>query len=178
MQFTLKSVCLFLLLVATGCRTYGDYDSADAFVAKIREAAEQSFRHYDRALTERDALQRATDADNSLMPVFERFAVAVDEHALLVEEHHKAARRASSSNNILFQWVGPDTNRGLHRLYGAIISDQQVISDRYDEVRRALLELTGMAAFVAPDEEDRRYMAPHFYRRQSEGATIAQILAQ
>lgn len=178
MQFTLKPVCFFLLLVATGCRTYGDYDSADAFVVKIREAAEQSFRHYDRALAERDVFQRAADADSALAPLFARFAVAVDAHALLVEEHHRAARRASSSNNILFQWVGPDTNRDLHRLYGAIISDQQVISDQYDEVRRALLELTGMPALVTPDEEDRRFMAPHFYRRQSEGATIVQILAQ
>lgn len=178
MQFILKPVCLLLLLLATGCRTYGGYDSADAFVAKIREAAEQSFRHYDRALVERDALQRAADADSSLAPIFARFAAAVDEHALLVEEHHRAARRASSSNNILFRWVGPDANRGLHRLYGAIISDQQVISDQYDEVRRALLQRASMPVLVAPDENDRRYMAPHFYRRQSEGATISHILTQ
>ena len=172
---------LLVLFVAAGCRTYGGYGSAEDTLAKIQEATQRFAEDYQRAQGERDALQRAAAADPALAEVAERFAAVVEQQGAMVEEHRRTAEEASAGGNILFAWVGPDAYRRLHRTYGALISDQQIIQDRYAEVLGALEEAVGTATMMKTPEEGRYQVAPHFYNRTEYAKTqrsAADILAQ
>ena len=173
---------LLLVFVASGCRMYGGYGSRAATFEKIQQATQRFAEDLERARGERDALQRAAAADPALVDFAERFAAVVERQGAMVAEHQALAADASAGGNILFEWVGPDNYRQLHSLYGAIISDQQIIEDRYDEV---LMDLQQALGAMTPAErvplQSRYQVAPHFYERiryASGQRSVADILAQ
>ncbi len=172
---------LLFAFVMAGCRSYGGYNSTVELHGKIQEATVNFAADYGRAQGEREALQRAAAADPALAPLAERFAAVVEQQGALVEEHEALAAEASASNNILFAWVGSDAYRRLHRTYGALISDQQIVQDRYVEVLRDLRQAVGAPPAPAAEEEGRYQIAPHFYKRIEYAlsqSTVADILAQ
>ena len=173
-----------MLLIAfgvAGCRTYGGYGSSEDMLGKIQQATQRFAEDYERAQGERDALQRAAGDLPALAALAERFAAVVERQGALVEEHRTVAEQASAGGNILFAWVGPDTYRRLHRTYGALISDQQIVQDRYAEVLRDLQQAVGGAPTRTVQEEGRYQVAPHFYNRIEYALaqrSVADILAQ
>ena len=174
---------LLLVVVASGCRTYGGYGSSEDMLEKIQQATQRFAEDYERAQGERDALQRAAGGDASLAPLAEQFAAVVESQGAAVAAQQALAQEAAdrTGSNILFAWVGPDDYRWLHRAYGALISDQQIIQDRYGEVLRALKETVGMTAASTMEEEGRYQVTPHFYKRieYAQGQqSVADILAQ
>ena len=171
---------LLLAFIAAGCRTYGGYDSAEKTLDEIREATERFAEDYERAQGERDALQRAAGNNPALGALAERFAAVVEHQGMVVEEHRTLAEEASAGGNILFAWVGPDSYRKLHRTYGAIISDQQVVHDRYAEVLRELQQAVGGEAPAMVREEGRYQVTPQFYKRivSAQQKSVTDILAQ
>ena len=172
---------LLLALMTSGCRTYGGYGSSEAMLGKIQQATQRFADEYQRAQGERDALQRAAGSNPALATVAERFAGVVEHQGMVVEEHQALAANASDGGNILFAWVGPDSYRTLHNTYGALLSDQQIVRDRYAEVLLDLQQaVSGTAAMMVP-EEGRYQVAPHFYKRiEMSGSrrSVNDILAQ
>ena len=174
---------LLLVFVAAGCRTYGGYGSTEVTLEKIQQATQRFAEDYERAQGESAALQRAADADASLAALAQRFTDVVGGHGEAVAAQQALAAEAAerTGSNILFAWVGPDDYRWLHRTYGAIISDQQIVQDRYGEVLGDLKEAKGMASAASVEEEGRYQVAPHFYKRieYAHGQqSVADILSQ
>ena len=172
---------VFLLaLVASGCRSYGSYGSREEIYGKIQQATQLFAEELERSRGEQDALQRAAAAHPALADFAERFAAVVERQAAMVEQHQALAEAASAGGNILFAWVGPDSYRRLHSTYGAIISDQQIVRDRYAEVLMDVQQAVGGPAQRVP-VQSRYQVAPHFYERlryASAQRSVADILAQ
>lgn len=171
---------LLLALVASGCRSYGDYGSREEIYGKIQQATQLFAEDLERSRGEHDALQRAAAADPTLADFAERFAAVVERQAAMVEQHQALAEAASAGGNILFAWVGPDSYRRLHSTYGAIISDQQIVRDRYAEVLMDVQQAVGGPAQRVP-LQSRYQVAPPFYERlryASAQRSVADILAQ
>ncbi len=174
---------LLLAFVASGCRTYGGYGSAEDLPGKIQQATQRFAEDYGRAQAERDALQRAATANPALDALSVRFAEVVAQQGALVEEHQRLADAAAGrgGSNFLFAWVGPDNYRWLHRIYGAIVSDQQLIRDRYAAVLRAVQQTVGGAPDQPVAEVGRYQVAPQFYKRIESAfapRSVADALAQ
>lgn len=158
---------LLLALTLTGCRTYGgDYGVREAMLSRIEQANQRFAESLERARGEREALQRAARSNPALTPLAARYAAVVARQEETVETHRMMAEGLTARSNILFTWVGPDAYRTLHNTYGAIISDQRILQDRYDKVLRAVEQAVGGsdAARTAP-EEGRYQLIPPFYQR-------------
>ncbi len=173
---------LLLALVASGCRSYGSYGSREEIYGKIQQATQLFAEELERSRGEQDALQRAAAANPAWAGFAERFAAVVERQEAMVEEHQALAEAASAGGNILFAWVGPDSYRRLHSTYGAIISDQQIVRDRYAEVLMDVQQAVGLTIPAQRVPLQSRYqVAPHFYERiryASGQRSVADILAQ
>ncbi len=173
---------LLLALVASGCRTYGSYGSEEELLGKIQQATRLFAEELERSRGEQDALQRAAAANPALADFAERFAAVVVRQEAMVEEHQALAQGVSAGGNILFAWVGPDSYRRLHSTYGAIISDQQIVRDRYAEVLMDMQQAVGTTTSVQRVPLQSHYqVAPQFYERiryASGQRSVADILAQ
>ena len=174
---------LLFVFVAAGCRTYGGYGSTEEMLEKIQQATQRFAEDYERAQGERDALRRAASKDASLAALAERFAAIVEHQGAAVEAQRALAAEAAehAGSNILFAWVGPDSYRKLHRTYGAIITDQQIVQDRYGEVLRDVKQAMGASSVLSVEEQGRYQVAPHFYKRLEYAhgqQSVADILAR
>lgn len=173
---------LLLALVASGCRTYGGYGSSEETLEKIQQATQRFAEELERSRGEQEALQRAAASDPALAVFAERFAAVVESQEAVVAEQQALAEEASAGGNILFAWVGPDTYRRLHKTYGAIITDQQIIRDRYAEVLTDLQQAVGATTPAEQVPLQSRYqVAPQFYERiryASGRRSVADILSQ
>lgn len=172
---------LVLVLLVTGCRTYGAYDAREKTLEEIQQAAERFAEDFERARAERDALQRAAASNSALTPFIERFDAILERQETLVAEQQTLAAEADAGTNPLFAWVGPDSYRHLHRAYGAMVTDQRIIRDRYRMVLDDLALAQGTMAAPGRIEELGRYqVAPQFYQRlinTSERRTVAMVLS-
>lgn len=172
---------LLLALATSGCRTYGGYGSAEETLEQIQEATQRFAGDLERARGEQEALQRAAAANPALAALAERYTAVVERQAAVVAEQQALAETSSAGGNILFAWVGPDAYRRLHSTYGAIISDQQVIRDRYAEVLMDLQQAVGDSASAHGVMHQSRYQVrPQFYERirsASGKRSVAEILA-
>ncbi len=173
---------LLLALVASGCRTYGGYGSTEETLGKIQQATQLFAEELERSRGEQEALQRAAAANPALAAFAERFAAVVERQEAVVAEQQALAEAAHAGGNILFDWVGPDSYRRLHSTYGAIISDQQIVRDRYAEVLMDLQQAVGATTPAQRVPLQSRYqVAPQFYERiryASGQRSVADILAQ
>ncbi len=171
---------LLLALVASGCRTYGGYGSTEETLGQIQQATQLFAEELERSRGEQEALQRAAAANPALADFAERFAAVVERQEAVVAEQQALAEAAHAGGNILFDWVGPDSYRRLHSTYGAIISDQQIVRDRYAEVLMDLQHAVGATTLARRVPLQSRYqVAPQFYERLHSGQrSVADILAQ
>ena len=166
---------LALLLVASGCRTYGDdYGNEEATLEGIAEANEQFADDLARARTELGTLRRVAAANPALEPLAEQYAELLVAHEVVLDVHRDMAAKLDAGDSIWDQtiggWVGGGDYRPLHRAYGAIISEQQIVRDRYDELVRNALITTGRDSLnyvwaLEPYPEGRYYVIPPQYER-------------
>ena len=175
-----------LLPLLAGCRMYGGSERSDFLLEKIQEASLAVEADHARVRSETGALRRAAQEIDALLPFADRLAAHMVRLGAVVEEHQAFAVEAEDANtgilrrNILSSWVGTDRYRRLHRIYGAMISDRQVMSDRYDAVLLDLRAELGMPWEHAVREEGRYQIAPQFYARIERSAAhlgLTDILA-
>ncbi len=150
-------IAVVLLAVAlTGCRTYGDYGSADKTIDKISKANEAFARAHERAQTNADALRRASISSEALKPYAEEYDSIVTEHRRMVEEHSQAFGELSGR---VFLYSA------ANRLLGAIVSEQNMIENRYAEVAREAASAVGLESSDHPRPPYSYGLVPPYFER-------------
>lgn len=135
------------LLILSGCRTYGGYDTKP----KIYEAMQKAVQSFEAKLepTKADLQtleQAATEAD-TLQSLAEEFQALVNEHESLLEAQRGRVER-----------LGPDaTYRNLHQAYGATVTEQRMMERKYQRAIRTVHATVQDTVVQASSETDRRY---------------------
>lgn len=139
----IRTLCLLTaLLLFTGCRTYGGHGSEEATYAQILEALDRYEAFAERMQADAQELANASDQNPLAASYSLRFAdIVVAQEATLDKIRHLAAGVSSGSSY-----------RALNRTLGAVISEQEVIDDRYDRL---------VADIINDPELDRQ--APYMY---------------
>ncbi len=136
---------LGLLIVLSGCRTYGQYGNEEAMLNEIQTANDQFVSQLDRAQADAELLQRAAEENADLVSLMERYEAALEIHAGMVEEHADLLRQAEERSG---------NHRVLRRNFGAIVTDHGEMRNRY---RRILREVD---LVVNPEEAALRHLEP------------------
>jgi hypothetical protein len=135
-----------ILALVAGCRTYGGYNSEEATYQQILIAI-------DELEAETSDFERRLGAVRSSIPVDELDRLA-NSRSQLVAEYRQIADRLSGSSS----------HRELRRIYGAIISDRQILNDHLTR-----LEMASSESFAAPvrhaDLRTNYQIVPVFYHR-------------
>ncbi len=167
----MKARLLVVLLVALGgCRMYGSQQSVASLEDAIRQEAVVWTAIRDGVKVEADALLGHAADDEVLAPLAEHLQRLADDYEVMATKMVSDAESASEGggllrSNPLAAWVGPDRYRSLHRVYGAMVAQRQVLADRY-EVLRSELQAHVMGTGAMGLQEVARYqVAPPFYRR-------------
>lgn len=149
---------LALLLATTGCRTYGGHGSEEGTLDQIEQANSDFASRLDRARSDLEMLQQSAQANSgleSLVPVYQQ-VVSMHEDKLALHREYADA-------------LGSDSGyREISRKYGAIISDQRLVTIRYQEMHervRQALQTADTATAESAALESRYQVVPLFYRR-------------
>lgn len=145
---------MLVLLVLGGCRTYGAYDNEEQTLEEIAEANAVFADELERARADLATLDAAASGDARLAEPAVVFGATLALHELALAAHLLAAEE-----------VDDDDYRELHRLYGAIISDQQIIRDQYAYALAGLDTSVAATPAEDPGMQARYYVVPPYYER-------------
>jgi outer membrane murein-binding lipoprotein Lpp len=136
------------LLLLSGCRTYGGYDTKPKTYAAMQKAVHSFEADLKRTRTDLQALEQAATEADTLQSLAEEFQSLVDEHNSLLETQRDRVER-----------LGPDaTYRNLHRAYGATVTEQRLMRQKYQRVIRTVhATVQDTVAHEASSETDRQY---------------------
>lgn len=147
---------LAVVLLASGCRTYGAYDNEAKLLDEIRRANILFAEDYERAQGNLTTLKATAASNDRLASFVEPFGEVVEVQEAILDQHRMMAEDAEANDG---------NYRLLNRTYGAIISDQAIISDRYVALLAEMQHtVDSTSGFVVP-EEGRFQVAPQFYDR-------------
>lgn len=160
MRFPSLARCLpglaLLLLLATGCRTYGGYGTEEALPRQMQQAVEQFADDLDRARSDVEMLAEAADQNSALAPVVEQYEHVIGRHEAFLDVHRQLVDR--------FQDDG--AYRALHRNYGAMISEQRLVETWYQELHRRVQRVQhGQPAVGEVPPASRYAVNPSYYDR-------------
>ncbi|HMB93532.1 MAG TPA: hypothetical protein VKP65_21950 [Rhodothermales bacterium] len=147
---------LVIALLASGCRTYGNYNNEEKTLDEIRRSNTLFEAEYEKAQGNLNTLTAAADANERLAPFATSYEAVVDVHEAVLQQHQILAEEAESNDG---------DYRLLNRTYGAIISDQQVVRDRYEALLADMQHAVDSTAGFTILEESRFQIAPQFYDR-------------
>lgn len=155
---TLRFLPLLLLLVVTGCRTYGGYGTETVLHEQMQEANRQFSDDLQRAKADLATLKAAADTSEMLQPMVERFQNNIDEHTAVLDQHRQMTEDLAGSGNY----------RALHRAYGTITTDQRVMRKKYNRtVERVHAAVTGTTvASGEPFNQSFYFVQPFEYTRE------------
>ncbi len=120
-----------LLLLGSGCRTYGGYDTEEIALKQIEQANRQFAQALEQARADAEALNASLAGHPAWVPAVSAFGHLVAEHAALLEAHRALyARLAEEGGSYL------DVSRAL----GAVVSEQRRIQDGYGRILAGLQE--------------------------------------
>lgn len=144
------SVPLFVfvtLLVLSGCRTYGGYDTEAKNFEAMQNAVQSFEDDLNRAQAELQTLEEAATSD-TLQALADRYQDHIHEHEALLETQQERVRRLS-----------PDASyRTLQRAYGATVTEQQMMDQKYQRVVRTVqATVQDAASEETPSTSTRRY---------------------
>lgn len=148
------------LVLLTGCRTYGSFDSEELTVLEIIETHEQFVQELQRAQADLDALQRAGATNPLLAAAADEWAYAVGAHEIYADAHALLVEEAIEHE---------DDYRRVHRIYGAMISEVNLAGDRYRAIQRGLQDaiLAGQTDAIRDDipYQSRLQVAPYYFQK-------------
>lgn len=136
------------LLILSGCRTYGGYDTKPKTYAAMQTAVHSFEADLKRTKADLQRLEQAATEADTLQSLAEEFQSLVDEHNSLLEtQRHRVER------------LGPDaTYRNLHRAYGATVTEQRLMRQKYQRVIRTVhVTVQDTVVHEASPETDRQY---------------------
>lgn len=147
---------LALMLLLTGCRTYGGYDTEARTYAQMQQANSQFADDLTRAEGELDALQNAAASNASLQPIAEQYAAFVDEHRETLQTHQGLVESLSADTDY----------RTLSRQYGRMVTEQRMLAQNYRSLtERVYAVVTGNPEPTRVVPESESYTTPYIYRR-------------
>lgn len=165
-HFAVRVSLLAALVLLTGCRTYGSYDSTNLTLTEI-EAANQLFEgELSRAQAELATLQQAASQNPMLADVAEAYAGAVALHEDMLAQHQAYAEEASEHRR---------NYRVQHRTFGAISAEQMIVKERYYRA------LSSGAHAVSLVDAGRYQVSPPYYVRaalQARAMTADELIRQ
>lgn len=119
---------LAVLLVLSGCRTYGGYDTK----AKNYEAMQNAVQSFEEALSraqvDLQTLEEAATSDtletDTLRGLARQLQEHIDEHKALLEAQHERVDRLDADA----------AYRTLQRAYGATVKEQRIMEQKYQHL--------------------------------------------
>ena len=145
---------MLVLLVLGGCRTYGAYDNEEQTLEEIVEANAVFADELERARADLATLDAAASGEARLVGPAVVFGATLALHELTLAAHLLAAEEVDEGDY-----------RELHRLYGAIISEQQIIRDQYAYALAGLDTSVAATPAEDPGVPGRYYVVPPYYER-------------
>ena len=148
----MSCLALSLLLVGSGCRTYGARGDVEAAYNQIEQAVEQFTLELERAQSSYEALRQQEDGSEVVDTLPARYASLLKQHKVILLEQRMQLEELRDS----------DDYRAVSRTLGAVISEQDIMMDHY----QALLASVGDATDEAVDQahqESPYFITPPFY---------------
>ena len=116
-------------LLLGGCRTYGDkYDTKPKTYQALQNAVQTFENELDRAETDLKTLEAAASKADTLQPMAEHFEGLHEEHDSLLQTQRDRIERLSPTS----------TYRNLHSAYGATVTEQRIMRQKYQRVLRTV----------------------------------------
>lgn len=145
---SLLPLLLVGLLVLGGCRTYGGYDTKPKTYQALERSVNSFSDELDRARTEFRALEEAAAASDSLQALAEEYQALLAEHESLLNKQRSRVERLSPGSGY----------RTLHSAYGATVTEQRMMGQKYRRVTRTVrATVQGADAEQAGSDGERRY---------------------
>jgi hypothetical protein len=162
---------LALLLATTGCRTYGGYGSEEGTVAQIQQANADFDSRLDRARSDLELLQQSAQENPSLEGLVSVYEQVVAMHEDKLALHQSYAEGLTEDSGY----------REISRKYGAVISEQRLVSIRYQEMHERIQQTlrTGETSTESAALQSSYQVVPLYYRRaenQASGLTMRDAL--
>lgn len=121
-------VALAGLLLFSGCRTYGGYDTKPKTYAAMQKAVQSFETELNRSKTDLQKLTSAAEEADALRPLSEQFQDLLDEHESLLKKQNDRVERLSEESSY----------RNLHAAYGATVTEQRLMKQKYQRVIRTV----------------------------------------
>lgn len=152
-------VSLLVVLLVTGCRTYGGYGTEEETHQQIKVANRQFADELERARADLNLLESAASGNGALQPLLRRYDSLVTVHETMLAGHRAIAENLEGSGDY----------RELNRAYGAIITDGRLHQDQYQRViADVVATVSGDSTFMLAEAippENRYFVAPIFYQQ-------------
>ena len=151
-----RSTLLFVLaalLVLSGCRTYGGYDTKAKNYEAMQNAVQAFEEELSRAQADFQTLEDAASADtletDTLKALARQFQDHIDEHEELLKVQRERVDRLDADA----------AYRTLHRAYGAMVTEQRMMEQKYQRVIRTVqATVQDDEVEAASADSTRRYM--------------------
>lgn len=116
------------VLVLTGCRTYGNdkYDTGPKTYQAIQQTVDQMEQELGRAQSDLRRLEAAAASMDTLQTLAARYRSFVQSHEAALAGHRAQAEQLAAGSSY----------RTLHRIYGAMITDQRLLDKQYQRTVR------------------------------------------
>jgi DNA repair ATPase RecN len=135
-------------LTLSGCRTYGGYDSKPKTYQAMQKAVQTFEEEFDQAETDLRKLETAAVEIDTLQALAVQYRDLIDEHESLLQKQQDRIERLSSSSSY----------RNLHVAYGATVTEQRMVQQKYQRVTRTVRAVVQEAPVQeARVKSDRRY---------------------
>lgn len=150
---------LLLMIVTSGCRSYGGYGSEEVMYRQTERMVQRFSEDLDRARGDLVALEQAASDDPRLAALAERFALLVAGQEAILDEQQRLLADLSPGS----------TYRSLHQAHGAIMAAQRTIKTQRAGLLRDFSQ--GFAGdTLAQADSDRPYaLIPPYYDRIAAG---------
>jgi len=154
--FRLATLLLLVVLV-TGCRTYGGYGTEEELQNQISDAVDEFEKDLARSEADLAVLERAAENQSSLDVMVDRFESDIAAHKEMLASHRTIAQNLEGSSSY----------RDLHRGYGTITTEQRMMRNTYNRTVRNIRSVAiGEPVEATPlPNESFYYVEPVAYAR-------------
>lgn len=158
-----KSLGLFLtialLVVVSGCRSYGGYGSEEVMYRQIVQMIDRFEEDLERARGQLTVLDGAVEGDSLLAEMVDRYALLVRGQEAILDENRRLAGELSAGSSY----------RSLRRVHGSILAAQRTLGVQREGLLRAFSAAADTAGTADPTTSvagERPYaLVPPYYAR-------------
>ena len=164
------------LIVVAGCRTYGGTE--DKIAESLSITVQQIAAEASAMETEAARLSEAAAADPALSAFSDRMQVIASGYAAVAQRQEELITEALAvEDNVLTNWLGRARYGALHRAFGALISERELVQSKRQTLSNDLGIYLGLTGWGQVPEEGRLQIRPHHYNRSQHTADLKDLLA-